>query len=341
MTVLGKADPAAAGTSPPSPPSRRAGILGIGHELPAGVLTNEDIQALVETSDTWIMERTGIRTRHQVGSGETAATMGAVAARKAIEAAGNPRIGAIICATCSPDTLLPSTACFIQRELGLTGQPAFDINAACSGFVYATAVGNSLIASGTCETALVIATEAMTTLIDYTDRSTCVLFGDGAAAVVLGATAEGGIAATQWFADGSQAELIYYGPANDDETSADHLRMMGKGTFRLAVDRLCTMATDLTARAGWSLDEVDHFVPHQANLRIIESAANRLGVSMDKVIVNVDSVGNTSAASIPLALAGAAASGRLRAGDKVVCIAFGAGATWGGIALEWNKQPTV
>lgn len=320
-----------------SPPrQRRATILGVGAYLPPGVLTNAALATMVETSDTWIMERTGIRQRHQVASGETTATMGTRAARQAMAMAGVDDVDAIICATCSPDTLVPASACLIQRELGLPHlMPAFDINAACSGFVYGVRLATSLIESDAASTVLVICSEAMTRLIDYGDRTTCVLFGDGAGAVLVGAGDEHPIRAIRWGADGSEAEIIFFGPKQEDEASEDHLRMAGRGTFRLAVERLAEMAEELLTEAGWSIEEVDHFIPHQANQRIIEAAAKRIGIPDSKLVLNVAEVGNTSAASIPLALAGAHAEGRLHRGDKIVCIAFGAGATWGGVALEW------
>jgi 3-oxoacyl-[acyl-carrier-protein] synthase III len=319
----------------------RAELISLATHLPPAVLTNAALESMVETSDQWIMERTGIRTRHRAGVGETSATMGADAARRALESAGNPGVDAIVCATCTPDTFTPSVSCLIHRALGLPPMPAFDVNAACSGFVYASIVANSLIVSGTARSVLVVATEALTRLVDYGDRSTCVLFGDGAGAALYRRAESGGVAASRWGADGSQAELIYYGPKNEDETSPDGFRMMGKGTYKLAVDRLCAMALELCEDAGWQPSDVDYFVPHQANLRIIEAAAKRLGVGMDKVIVNVDKTGNTSAASIPLALGEAAAAGRLKHGHKVVCVTFGAGATWGGFALEWSDSVTV
>jgi len=311
--------------------------MGMGICVPDGMLTNADLEAMVDTSDTWIMERTGIRTRHRVGAGETASSMGAVAARRALEQAGNPAVDMILTATCSPDTLLPSTACLIQRSLGLQGQPAMDLNAACSGFVYGMAMADSLVRSGAARTVLLVTTEAMTSLVDYGDRTTCVLFGDGAAATVVGASAGGdGLRASNWGADGADAAMIYYGPSQDGLRSEDRLRMAGRGTYRLAVERLCGVAEQLCADAGWSLGEVDHVVPHQANLRIIDAAAKRLGILPERVVLNVAEMGNTSAASIPIALAEAAASGRISPGDKVLCVAFGAGSTWGGVALTWT-----
>jgi 3-oxoacyl-[acyl-carrier-protein] synthase-3 len=315
---------------------RRAGILSVGAHLPDGLLSNADLEAMVETSDTWIMERTGIRSRHRAVAGETTSEMGAKAAQRALEQAGWPDVDALVVTTVTPDTLFPSTACLIQRKLGLGTIPAFDLNAACSGFTYGLIVSEGLIRSGVADRVLLVAAESMTSLVDFGDRGTCVLFGDGAGAAVIGAVAEGGIAARRWGADGSKGHLIYYGPKPEDPASPDRLRMVGKGTFRLAVEHFCEVTAGVCADAGWEIASVDHFVPHQANQRIIEAAAQRLGLPMERVVVNVSETGNTSSASIPLALAGAAAQGRLKPGDRVVAAAFGAGATWGAIAWEWN-----
>lgn len=317
-----------------------AAVEGIGAFVPAGIIDNRDLEELVDTSDEWILERTGIRQRRRVGAGETTSTMGAAAARRALARAGDPEVDLVIVATVTPDTLFPSAACLIQRRLGLEGVPAMDVNAACSGFMYALTLADALIRAGRNRRVLVVAAEAMTTLVDYGDRQTCVLFGDGAGAAVVGAAGEGGIAATRWGAEGRESDLIYYGPAGGDDASADPaIRMAGRGTYRIAVERLTDLAVGLCEDAGWTLDEVDHVVPHQANLRIVEAAARRAEVPMHKVTFNGDRFGNTSAASIPLALAEADAAGRLRRGDRVVCVAFGAGSTWGGVALEWTMGP--
>jgi len=315
---------------------RRAGILSVAAHLPDGVLTNADLEAMVDTSDAWIMERTGIRRRHRAGAGETTSEMGAKAARHALEMAGWPRIDAIVVTTVTPDTRFPSTACLIQRKLDMGGIPAFDLNAACSGFTYGLIVSEGLIRSGVVDHVLLVAAESMTSLVDWEDRGTCVLFGDGAGAAVLGSASEGGIVARRWGADGGKGHLIYYGPKPDDAGSPDRLRMAGKGTFRMAVETFCEVTAGVCADAGWDPAAVDHFVPHQANQRIIEAAAKRMGIPMERVVVNVSETGNTSSASIPLALAGAAARGRFQQGDKVVVAAFGAGATWGAVAWEWD-----
>ena len=328
--------PATAPSNRTAARERRAGILSVAAHLPDGILSNADLERMVDTSDTWIMERTGIRLRHQAVAGETTSEMGTKAARRALEMAGGPKIDALVVTTVTPDTLFPSTACLIQRRLGLDGIPAFDLNAACSGFTYGLIVTEGLIRSGIAERVLLVSAESMTTLVDFTDRGTCVLFGDGAGAAVVGAVQSGGIVARRWGAAGGKGHLIYYGPQPDDPTSPDRLRMAGKGTFRMAVETFCEVTEGVCADAGWELASVDHFVPHQANQRIIEAAAKRLGLPMERVVVNVSETGNTSSASIPLALAGAAAQGRFKPGDRIVVAAFGAGATWGALAWEWG-----
>ncbi|MFN2452001.1 MAG: beta-ketoacyl-ACP synthase III [Candidatus Dormibacteria bacterium] len=337
MSLPTRALPSAAPAGTGALPAASA-ILGMGTCVPDGLLTNADLEAMVDTSDAWIMERTGIRTRHRAGTGETSASMGILAARRALEQAGNPDVDLVLTATCTPDTLVPSTASLIQRGLGLHGQPAMDVNAACSGFVYGMRMADSLVRSGAARTVLLVTSEAMTSLVDYGDRSTCVLFGDGAAATVVGAApAEGGgLLASNWGADGADAAMIYYGPSQDGQRPEDRLRMAGRGTYRLAVERLCHVAEQLCADAGWTLGDVDHVIPHQANLRIIDAAAKRLGVPSERLVLNVAEMGNTSAASIPIALAEAVANGRISPGDRLLCVAFGAGSTWGGIALTWT-----
>jgi len=343
MTAL----PATPGPAPAQPRrsgplgSPRSAVLSLGSFAPSGRLTNADLERLVETSDRWILERTGIRERRRAGAGETASVLGAAAARQALERLGNPPVDAILVATSSPDTLFPSTACLVQRRLGLSGQPALDVSAACSGFVYAMFLADSLVRTGPARHVLVVATEAMTSLVDFGDRATCVLFGDGAAAAVVGAVdgTAGGVVATHWGADGGEADLIYYGRGEGEAQQAEAIRMAGRGTFRLAVERMAETAHALCAQAGWSAGDVAWVVPHQANLRIVEAVAKRLAVPMSRVVFNGDVYGNTSAASIPLALEEASREGRLQAGDRVLCLAFGAGATWGGVAMEWGTVP--
>jgi 3-oxoacyl-[acyl-carrier-protein] synthase-3 len=329
--------PAALELTRSAPTARRAGILSVAAHLPEAVLTNAELETMVDTSDTWIMERTGIRTRHRAAAGETTSEMAAAAARRALERWGGGGVDALMVATVSPDTLFPSAACLVQRKLGLSGIPAFDINAACSGFIYGLTVAEGLIVSGVAGTVLLVAAESMTSLVDFGDRSTCVLFGDGAGAVVVGAVPSGGIVARRVGADGAQGHLIYYGPKQDEPDSPDRVRMAGKGTFRMAVEHFCEVTRQVCADAGWDPAEIDHYVPHQANQRIIEAAAKRLGLPMDRVVLNVATTGNTSAASIPLALADADARGRFKPGDRMVAAAFGAGATWGAVAWEWGS----
>ncbi|MBV9100724.1 MAG: ketoacyl-ACP synthase III [Candidatus Dormibacteraeota bacterium] len=319
--------------------ARQAGFLGTGSFVPEGRLTNADLEAMVDTSDAWILERTGIRERRKAGSGLTASMMGAEAGRRAMAAAGVSTVDAIIVATCTGDSRIPSTACLVQRSLGLDGVAAFDINAACSGFLYGLILSRSLIATGAAETVLLIGSEALTTYIDYTDRSTCVLFGDGAGAVVVGAVAAGGVRAVRWAASGANSDLIYYGPKDGEPDTMNAMRMAGKGTFRMAVERLTEVASDVCADAGWRAEDIDLVVPHQANLRIMEAVTKRLGVPMERVMVNIDRMGNTSAASIPVAMAEAADTSRVRNGDRVLLMAFGSGVTWGAVALEWTGQP--
>jgi 3-oxoacyl-[acyl-carrier-protein] synthase-3 len=309
----------------------------MGSYAPDGVLTNADLERLVDTSDRWIMERTGVRERRKVDEGETASVLGAEAARRALDAAGNPPVDAILVATSSPDTLFPSTACLVQRRLGLGGTSmAMDVTAACTGFIYGLQLADSMVRAGTAQRVLVIAAEAMTTLIDYKDRSTCVLFGDGAGAAVVGASGNGhGILATRTLADGELSDIIYYGPGEDPGQQEDRVRMAGRGTFRVAVERMSEVAVQLCEDVGWSLDDVTYVVPHQANLRIVEAIAKRLSMPMDRVVYNGDRFGNTSAASIPLALDEVHRAGLLQPGDRLLCLAFGAGATWGGVAMEW------
>ena len=330
-------DAATGGTATPV-----AQILSLGAYIPDGVLTNADMEAMVETSDSWIVERTGIRERRRVAPGQTVAAMGARAAAEALDPGRQPRAGRDHRGHVQrrdPAAVggLPDPA----DARAVSGMPAFDVNAACSGFVYGLALADSMIRSHALGKVLVVASEALTPMVDYTDRSTCVLFGDGAAAAVVGSGGgDGGIRAVRWAADGAEADLIYFGAREDEPGGPSAIRMAGRGTFRIAVERLSEAAIELCEEAGWSPGEVDWFIPHQANLRIIEATAKRLGVSMDRVILNVERVGNTSAASIPLAIHEAAAAGRLQPGQKIISVAFGSGVTWGGVALEWTGSPS-
>src|ERR1700722_3153888 len=278
--------------------TRTAAILGIASYVPDEIITNAHLEAMVDTSDAWILERTGIRERRKVSSGMTTSIMAAEAGRRAMAAAGVDSVDALIVATVSPDTPLPSTACLVQRRMGLNGIPAFDISAACAGFVYGVTIARGLIVSSGMNRVLVIAGDALTSLIDYKDRSTCVLFGDGAGAAVIGVSDDGGIESAKWGADGSEADLIYYGPKAGEEDSDNGLRMYGKGTFRLGVERMAEMAREVCDEAGWALEDVDLLVPHQANLRIIEAVAKRLGMPLDRVVIDIDPYGDTRGASL-------------------------------------------
>ncbi len=317
-----------------------AQIVGTGHALPARVMTNHDFAAIgIETNDEWIIERTGIRERHIASPGETVASLSADAARKAMAKAGvtAPELDAIILATSSPDRLLPSTAVEIQAALGASRAAAFDLMAACSGWIYALSVAEGLLASGSAENILVIGGEKMSTIINWTDRATCVLFGDGAGAVVVRKSKSGkGLLSSYTRSDGDLADLLQRprGGATEPVTPemvADrgHLvTMAGREVFKHAVRSMadaCDRALDGAKLAG---KDIDLLIPHQANVRIIEATAKHANIAMDKVYVNVDRMGNTSAASIPIALDEALASGRIGEGSTVMFVAFGAGFTW-------------
>ena len=318
--------------------TRTSTVVATGVCLPDGIITNADLERMVRTSDAWILERTGIRERRKSGAGVTTSMLAAAAGKEALARAGLTSVDAIIVATSSPDTFIPPVACLVQRILELPGVPAFDVNAACSGFVDGLIVSDGLIRSGTASTVLLIGAEALTKLVDYTDRSTCVLFGDGAGAMVLAAGDAGGVLASRWGSDGSQADLIYYGPSSEAPETGDGLRLAGKGTFRMAVEQMTAICAELCEAAGWGLDDIDVVIPHQANQRIIEAVAKRGGIPLDRFVINVDRLGNTGAASVPLAFAEAEKLGRLRSGTRVLSVAFGAGATWGGFALEWTSS---
>jgi 3-oxoacyl-[acyl-carrier-protein] synthase-3 len=306
-------------------------IIGTGGYLPKEVLTNYDLEKKVETSHQWIVERTGIFQRHIVSAEETVAHMGAEAAKKAMEAAGvGPLdIGLIIVATCTPDLVFPATACLIQAELGVPPGPAFDIQAVCSGFIYALSVADQFIRAGTVKRALVIGSEAMSKVLDWTDRSTCVLFGDGAGAVVIEASPEPGILSCNISADGRYKDILYL-----DNQPGKTLKMQGNVVFKLAVTMLGEVATNSMAEAGITVADIDWLVPHQANIRIIEATADKLKIPMEKVVVTLKNHGNTSAASIPLAFDTAVRDGRIVAGQQILLEAIGGGLTWGTVLLR-------
>jgi 3-oxoacyl-[acyl-carrier-protein] synthase-3 len=329
-------------------PTRSVRLAGWGRYAPAQVLTNADLERMVDTSDEWITSRTGIRERRVASADETTASMAAVAALRAIHTAGlEPGdIDLIIVATLTPDYWMPSTAALVKEAIGNTRAFAFDVAAACSGFVYGYATASAYLAAGMAKHALVIGAELLTRFLDYSDRSTCILFGDGAGAVVLSATDEPtavtGIELTTeplgaymiWLpAGGSKSP-----PSAETIARGEHkIRMEGRETYRFATRTLASTALAAVAKAGWTQDDVDLIVPHQANIRII--VAKGLDLSMDRIYVNLDRYGNTSAASVPMALAEAVNEGRVQVGDKIVFVAFGAGFTSGAVALEWTADP--
>lgn len=328
--------------------ARRAQIIGWGKCVPERVMTNFELERLVDTSDQWIRTRTGIVERRIAGPGETTFSLALGAALEAIEVADiNPaRIDMVIVATSTPDYgAFPSVASLVQHAIGATNAGAFDLNAACSGFAYGFAVAGDMIASGNHRTILLIGAETMSRIIDWTDRSTCVLFGDGAGAVVLQATdGEAGVLSTVLGSDGSGAHLLCVPaggsrlPASPDTVAArqHYIRMDGREVYRFAVNVMSRAAREAIARAGLSLEDIDLFIPHQANIRIIQSAARSLDLPPEKVFVNVDRYGNTSSASIPIALCEALEQGRIHPSDHLVFVGFGAGLSWGAAVVQWG-----
>ena len=324
-----------------SPYSR---ITGTGSYLPPRRLTNDDMVAMlaprgVETSDQWIVERTGIRARHFADEGVFASDMGVDAARAALDAAGLTAqdIDLIIVATSTPDMVFPSTAAIVQHKLGIAGCPAFDLQAVCSGFVYALTVADAMIRSGSARKALVIGTEIFSRLLNFNDRTTCVLFGDGAGAVVLEASDTPGILASELHADGRHVGILCVPGhvAGGEVTGSPLLHMDGQAVFKLAVGVLEKAARAVLEKAGRAESDIDWLIPHQANIRIMQGTAKKLKMSLDKLIVTVDEHGNTSAASIPLALDHAVRSGRVKPGDTVMLEGVGGGFTWGAVLLDF------
>ncbi len=314
--------------------ARRSILAGTGGYLPARVLTNQELAASLDTSDAWIRERTGICQRHIAAPHETAAFMGTAAARQALAAAGAEpaEVEAIIVATSTPDQAFPSTALRIQAALDLPGGFGFDLSAACSGFVYALSVGDSLIRAGQAKGVLVIGTEVYSRILDWSDRGTCVLFGDGAGAVFLRAGAEGtdrGILSTHLHGQGSLGDILYVNGAVGRPDLPGTLVMQGREVFRHAVNRLAESVDEALAANFLTREDVDWLVPHQANLRIIDAMGRKLGLAPERVVVTVDRHANTSAASVPLALAEAVGDGRIGQGDLVLMEALGGGLTWG------------
>ena len=319
-----------------------ARIAGIGSFLPEKVLTNKDLEGMMETSDEWIRERTGIKRRHIAGDNETTASISVEAARRAMEMAGVTAydLDLIVVGTCTPDKVIPSTACIVQRELGAKGCPALDVNAACSGFVYGLDFANRYIRTGGATKALVIGAETLSRITNWEDRTTAVLFGDGAGAAIVEASDEPGIMSTHIHANGEFEDLLQTtgGLSLGFDASCDRdkfITMQGNAVFKRAVATFDSMARETIADLDGHLDDIDWFIPHQANMRIIKAAAKKLGMPMERVITTVDEHANTSAASIPLALDKAVREGIIKRGDTLLMAAFGAGFTWGSAMLKF------
>lgn len=325
---------------------RRVGILGTGSYVPAKIVTNFDLEKRLDTSDEWIRSRTGIRERRIAAPNEATSDLALAAARRAMEEAqtGPSDLDLIVVATCTPDMPFPATAAIVQAELRASRAAAFDINAVCSGFSYALDIATQMLAAGAYNRALVIGADVMSRTLNWDDRSTCVLFGDGAGAVVLGPVDDGGVIGSVLGSDGAGAPLLCVpaGGSRDPispeaiEERRNTMQMNGREVYKFAVQVMGEAALEALTRCGLTPSDVALFIPHQANIRIIESAARRLDLPADRVFVNLDRYGNTSAASIPLALDEAARSGRIAAGDIVVTVGFGAGLTWGANVIQWT-----
>jgi len=330
--------------------NRYAHVVGWGMAVPEKVVTNDDLARLVDTSDEWITSRTGIRERRVAGPKDTTATLAVQAARRALETANVEAddVDLIIVATSTPEHILPATACLVQDALGATQAGAFDLSAACTGFIYALALGAQSIRSGATNTVLVIGSETMSRIVNWRDRSTCILFGDGAGAFLLQAReTPGGVLHSLLRSDGSGSESLII-PAGGSKTPASFtsvrdnlhtIQMDGREVYRFATRVMAAAVRDVTQRAGVALEAVRLIVPHQANRRIIESSAKTLGLPEDRFLINVDRYGNTSAASIPIAVCEAVAQGRLHPNDHLVLVGFGAGLTWGAVLVQWEATP--
>ncbi len=318
-------------------------IVGTGTCLPEKIVSNDDLAKIVDTSDEWIRSRSGIRQRHIAGAGETTSTLALGAARKAMAVAGvkASEIDLLIVGTTTPDVIFPSTACLVQAELGANGCAAFDVNAACSGFIYALSVADKFIKSGSAKTALVIGAETLSRMTDWSDRGTCVLFGDGAGAVVLKPDNEAGILSTHLHADGAFRHLLYnpvgvsVGFKPDEVNAGVRVVMSGSEVFKVAVKTLDAVVEETLAANQLDKSAIDWLIPHQANLRIIDATARRLDMPMERVIVTVDRHGNTSSASVPMALDEGVQSGRIKRGDLLLMEAFGGGFTWGSALVRF------
>jgi 3-oxoacyl-[acyl-carrier-protein] synthase III len=325
---------------------QNAGIIGMGHSYPEGILSNADLEKIVETSDEWITTRTGIKQRHRAAENEYTSQFGTCAARKALEDAGlQPTdIDIIVCATTTPDQIMPSTGALIQAQLGAHNAAGMDVFAACSGFLYGLTMVESMIRTGQIKYALVIGAEVLTKYVDYTDRSTCVIFGDGAGAAVLGPVPEGtGILATKIRSDGRYEEQLYC-PAGGTKLGTTHetidnrmhfFKMKGNELFKVAVRSMADISAEMLEKSGYTVDDVDLVIPHQANQRITDAVASRLGVPEEKVYSNIAEHGNTSSASIPIAIDECMKSGKIKQGSLVLLTAFGGGVTWGGTVIRF------
>ena len=321
----------------------RSVIRGIGSYLPANKVSNADLEKMVDTSDDWIVQRTGIRNRHIAAEGETTSQLATHAANEALANAGLSAqdIDLVIVATSSPDYTFPSTATQVQAAIGMNHGAAFDVQAVCSGFVYAVTIADKFLISGSHKRALVIGAETFSRLLDWNDRTTCVLFGDGAGAVVLeaqegtGTVQDRGVLTTHLRSDGRHREKLYVDGGPSSTKTVGHLRMQGKDVFRHAVSMVTDVMVDAFAATATSAADLDWFVPHQANRRIIDASAEKLGIAPEKIVITVDQHGNTSAASIPLALATAVKDGRIKPGQLVMIEAMGGGFTWGSALIRW------
>ena len=326
--------------------THNAGIIGMGHAYPSGILTNADLEKIVETSDDWITSRTGIRQRHKARDDEYTSQFGSLAAKQAIERAGIDvsEIDLIVCATTTPDQIMPSTGALIQAQIGAVNAAGMDVFAACSGFLYGLTMVESMIRTGQVKYTLVIGAEVLTKYVDYTDRGTCVIFGDGAGAAVLGPVPEGkGILATKIKSDGRYEEQLY-APGGGTKLGTTHktiddrehfFKMKGNELFKVAVRSMADISAEMVAKAGYTVDDIDLVVPHQANQRITDAVASRLGVPDEKVYSNIAEMGNTSSASIPIALDECIQSGKIKEGSLVLLTAFGGGVTWGGTVIRF------
>jgi 3-oxoacyl-[acyl-carrier-protein] synthase III len=312
-------------------------IVGTGSYLPQKILTNADLERMVDTTDEWIVTRTGIRQRHIAAEGEYTSDLAEQASRRAIEAAGIDAqdIDLIIVATTTPDRIFPSTACLLQHNLGIAGCPAFDMQAVCSGFVYALTTADQFIRNGAAKCALVVGAETISRITDWSDRGNCILWGDGAGAVILAASDEPGIISTHLHADGSYNDLLHVPGGVSKQECKPTIQMEGNAVFKMAVNTLDAIVDETLGANGMEKAHVDWLVPHQANIRIIQATAKKLGMSMEQVVVTVGEHGNTSAASIPLALDVAVRDGRVKRGQTILMEAFGGGFTWGSVLLKY------